>query len=88
MLHGEKVAFGMLIQFVLENRSAGFIEDYRKLIKLLKMEVSPTAWGADRADERIAELMISEWPAVVENGFAKVGREVLFAMKQAEKILE
>lgn len=89
-LHGEKVAFGLLIQFVLAGKSAEFIQSYLEDLAVYGILDIPEDWhtaDVNRTIQTIAQLLIEEWPVIVEKGFVHSAEEAEQAIHKAGSLL-
>jgi glycerol dehydrogenase len=91
LLHGEKVAFGLLVQFILAKKEEGFIEGYLKRLTEYEICGSPLEWHTEDVNKTIhimAELLLTEWPVVREKGFVHSAEEAEQAMQKACELLK
>ncbi len=91
LLHGEKVAFGLLVQFILAKKESIFIEEYLKDLVTYKICDIPKDWNTldtERTIHRIAELLIEEWPVIVEKGFVDSIDDAEKAIHEASNLIE
>ena len=90
MLHGEKVAFGTIVQLVLENRPTEEIEDLILFCKQMGLPTTLKALGLGEATDE--ELLKAATASCAENDtmgnmpFAVTPQDVLAAMKVADKL--
>lgn len=90
LLHGEKVAFGLLFQFLLEGRAVKFIGDYLNDLKFYGHTEIPRDWNRAASDaviNGISELLWLEWKEVMSN-FASSEQEIEHALNGACDLLE
>ncbi|MBR1390755.1 MAG: iron-containing alcohol dehydrogenase family protein [Lachnospiraceae bacterium] len=90
LLHGEKVAFGLLVQFILARKDKTFIGEYLKDLALYRQLDIPEEWNVSDPDEsilKISELLLKEWPVIVENGFAASAEDVQRAIHEACRLI-
>ncbi|SKC07511.1 glycerol dehydrogenase [Lachnospiraceae bacterium] len=86
MLHGEKVAFGLLVQFILKGKDDDYINKYIDELLLYGLVETPEDWEStdpDRMILRLSEILMDEWPVVAENGFAYSDRDIEEAIHEA-----
>lgn len=91
LLHGEKVAFGLLVQFLLANKDKEFIDDYLNDLVTYQILDTPKDWNTadtDKTIHDIAELLMKEWPVLVEKGFVNSAEEAEKAIHEASTIIE
>ena len=89
-LHGEKVAFGLLVQSVLKNDT----ETVNQLVDILRaydLYDTPYDWSVENIVNTItliSELILTESPIVVEKGFVRTIDECAKAIESASKYLK
>lgn len=86
LLHGEKVAFGLLVQFILTDKDETYIKEYVNDLVLYQQLDIPEEWDTalpDQTIRRISELLLEEWPVIVDNGFADSADDVERAIHEA-----
>ncbi len=80
LLHGEKVAFGLLVQFILRGESEGFIREYLEDIKHYKILDTPDDWKCDDLDRYVKKLAkdLEDWGGAdkVEASVYEAGRQI------------
>lgn len=88
-LHGEKVAFGLLVQFILENLSEEELRKRLQLFDRFDMVFSLEELGISKnkqADVRkIADLMLKETPAVSKRGYGQTPEDIIRGILLAEQ---
>ena len=89
-LHGEKVAFGLLVQFVLKEKREVFLDHY--LDELLSYGITdiPEDWNTrdtEDTEKKIAELILKESPIVVEKKFVSNSIDCADAIHKASGLL-
>lgn len=86
LLHGEKVAFGLLVQFILQGKNDDYIKEYLNDLVIYRQLDIPEEWNTvnpDRTIRRMSELLLEEWPVIVENGFVSSSDNVDEAIHKA-----
>lgn len=90
LLHGEKVAFGLLVQFILLEKEDVYLNEYLKdLITYQQLDI-PEKWNTTDSDytiRKMAELLLEEWPVIVENGFVHSSDDVEKAIHTASELI-
>ncbi len=91
-LHGEKVAFGLLVQFVLENQSDKEFEKRLLLFDSYHMVFSLKDLGISEQKEedvrKIAEIMLRETPAVSNRGYGLKTEDIMEGILSADRKVE
>lgn len=90
LLHGEKVAFGLLVQFLLKQKPEDFVRRFIDELKYYRITDTPHDWGAADAGKtvrRIAGLIVKEFPVVVEKGFVSGADDCAEAIDRASLLL-
>ena len=89
-LHGEKVAFGLLVQFILKEKPRAFIDEYLRQLVFYGITDVPGDWHtADEAGtiRALAERVLNEYPGMVEKGFARDSAHCAQAIEEASELL-
>ncbi|MBR1478595.1 MAG: iron-containing alcohol dehydrogenase family protein [Lachnospiraceae bacterium] len=92
-LHGEKVAFGLLVQFVLKEKPAEYIDKFIRDLKNYEITDIPGDWSKGNPEitketvEKIAGLIIKESPIVVEKGLVGDEAQCAKAIERASELL-
>lgn len=90
LLHGEKVAYGLLVQFLLEGREEEQIREHLKDLVFYGVDRTIEEWGIHTPQElaALAETIIRESPVVIERGFVRNGEEIIAAVTEADRLLK
>lgn len=89
-MHGEKVAFGLLVQFLLAGKDEAWLKDFTDTLLLYGMTDVPGDWGAPDEENMIRELserIVREWPVVIEKKQAENARQIAGAVREASRRL-
>lgn len=89
-LHGEKVAFGLLLQFILTGADAGFIDGFVRQLAFYGMTDVPEDWQAGdpcASSRRLSEIIVKEHPDVIEKGFVRDADHCAAAIDEASERL-
>lgn len=90
-LHGEKVAFGLLVQQILLDKPEKDIEELIRILRAYDMTDTPYDWNSedpDSAIDGISELILKESPVVIEKGFVSDKAECADAIRKASELLK
>ena len=87
--HGEKVAFGVLVQLVLENRSEDEIQEVMKFCLSVNLPLTFSQLGIDRVEpaliDRIAERTVAPGETAHNEPFVVNAEMVAEALRQADR---
>ena len=89
ILMGEKVGYGLLVQFILKNKPDEFIEDFAQLLKNCNcvFTFSSLGYGEDEIYE-VAKRILRETPMVRATGFADDAVQITRAIQKADALLD
>lgn len=90
-LHGEKVAFGLLVQFLLTGKNKEFTDGFLNDLVTYQILDTPKDWNTadtDKTIHDIAKLLTKEWPVIVEKGFVNSVEEAEKAIHEASTMIE
>jgi glycerol dehydrogenase-like iron-containing ADH family enzyme len=91
-LHGEKVAFGLLVQLVLENKPETYVTDTIKLFDHFQLALTLEDIGIkDHTVEDlhiIATSILKEFPGFIQLGYGKTTDEIEAAILRTDKIVK
>lgn len=90
-LHGEKVAFGLLVQQILLDKPEKDIEELIGILRTYDMTDTPYDWKSEDPDseiDRISDLILRESPVVIEKGFVSDTAECADAIRRASELLK
>ena len=88
LLHGEKVAFGLLVQSVLQGRQ-DLVDAHLDELATYHTDYTLEEWGLDEAAiERIARATYEDWPDVRVLPFVPDAGSVVSAMLQANALVK
>lgn len=92
MLHGEKVALGLLVQFVLEKRTEEEILAAIQLFDSFQLALTSEDIGVDQGDieqlEIIAESILRDFPGFTSLGYGKTVEEIIGAIIETDRIVK
>lgn len=87
-LHGEKVAFGLLVQFILKDKPRAFIDGFLAQLAVYGITDVPADWSAgDNIEAALAERVLREYPSMIEKGFARDVGQCADAIERASEWL-
>ena len=88
ILMGEKVGYGLLVQFILKNKTDSHIEDFAHFLKDCKciFTFDSLGYGEDEIYE-LSKRIIRETPMVRASGFADDAIQITRAIQKADSIL-
>ena len=88
ILDGEKVAYGLLIQFLLKEKPDDFVENYAQFLKNCKavFTFSSLGYGEDEIYE-LSKRVLRESPMVRATGFADDAVQITRAIQKADALL-
>ncbi|MCR4744607.1 MAG: iron-containing alcohol dehydrogenase [Lachnospiraceae bacterium] len=89
ILYEEKVAYGLLVQFILKEKTDDFIENYAQFLKNCKsiFTFSSLEYGEDEIYE-LSKRVIRETPMVRATGFADDAVQITRAIQKADALLD
>lgn len=91
LMHGERVAFGLLVQFILQKKEEKILNSYLDDLEHYKIMYTLDTWGFTENKKNVAEeissILMKEWPVVVEKGFAGSEEEITGAILEADDLL-
>ena len=85
-MHGEKVAFGLLVQFLLAGKDEAWLRDFTDTLLMYDMTDVPGDWQVPDEETMIRELserIIREWPVVLEKKQAESASQIAEAVREA-----
>jgi glycerol dehydrogenase len=87
-LHGEKVAFGLLAQFVLEKRSREFIAEAVRLFRRFGQPTTLTEMGINDIEpvRTIAKLAVERYHPFETLGYGNEPSEIVLAILEADRL--
>lgn len=89
-MHGEKVAFGLLVQFLLAGKDEAWLKDFTDMLLLYEMTDVPGDWRVPDEEEMIrnlSERIVREWPVVIEKKQAENAEQIAGAIREASRRL-
>jgi glycerol dehydrogenase len=92
MLHGEKVALGLLVQFVLERKPVEYIVDAIKLFDAFHLALTTEDIGIDKRDTKqldiIATSVLKDFPGFTSLGYGRTTEEIVAAIIETDRIVK